>query len=142
MPKIIFLNGCINAGKSTVANRLKEIVPNLAHVEVDDLHRFASWMPIERAIHLNWENAVNVTKTFVGVEMDVVFSYPLSKSDYEYLLTRFSGVNAHFIPITLYTSLEIGKVGDVEADKGSWVGRAEAGGRGRPLPGWIGPSPR
>lgn len=109
MPKIIFLNGCINSGKSTISARLKDVVPNLAHVEVDDLHRFISWMPIEKAINLNLENATNVTKTFVNAGIDVIFSYPLSKPDYEVLLTRFSGVKADFIPITLFTSLENAK---------------------------------
>lgn len=109
MPKIIFLNGCINSGKSTIANRLKSIVPNLAHVEVDDLHGFISWMPIERAIHLNLENAAHVTKTFVNAGIDVVFSYPLSKSDYDLLLHKFARVNAGFFPITLFTSLENSK---------------------------------
>jgi hypothetical protein len=106
MPKIILLNGCINSGKSTIANRLKSVVPNLAHVEVDDLHRFISWMPIERAIHLNFENAANITKTFVNAGIDVVFSYPLSKPDYDLLLNKFEGVNADLFPITLFTSLE------------------------------------
>jgi hypothetical protein len=109
MPKIIFLNGCINSGKSTIANRLKHTVPNLAHVEVDDLHRFISWMPIEKAIHFNLKNAVFVTKTFVNAGIDVIFSYPLSKPDYEYLLTQFEGVAAEFVPITLFTSIENAK---------------------------------
>jgi hypothetical protein len=107
MPKIIFLNGCINAGKSTVAKRLKEIVSNLAHVEVDDLHAFISWMPIEQAIHLNWENSVLVSKTFLKAGIDVIFTYPLSKADYEHILPMFSGVHAQFIPVTLFSSREI-----------------------------------
>lgn len=109
MPKLIFLNGCINSGKSTVADRLKAVVPNLAHVEVDALHAFISWMPIERAIPLNLENAVFVTRTFLKEGIDVVFSYPLSKSDYAHLLTKFEGVDAEFIPITLFTTLENAK---------------------------------
>jgi hypothetical protein len=109
MRKIIFLNGSINSGKSTVANRLKEIVPNLAHVEVDDLHGFISWMPIEQAIHLNWENAALVTRTFIRAGIDVVFSYPLSRRDYEYVLGKFDGVEARFIPITLFAEREAAK---------------------------------
>jgi hypothetical protein len=109
MPKLIFLNGCINAGKSTVAGRLKRIVPDLAHVEVDDLHGFISWMPIEKAIRLNLENAVAVTKNFLAAGLDVVFSYPLSRGDYEILRARFAGMDAELLPITLYVEQAIGK---------------------------------
>jgi hypothetical protein len=109
MRKVLFLNGCINSGKTTVARKLKADVNNLAHVEVDDLQRFISWMPIEQSIRLNLDNAAKITETFVGAGIDVVISYPLSKPNYDYLLTKLGSVEAEFIPITLFTSMENAK---------------------------------
>jgi hypothetical protein len=109
MPKLIFLNGCINSGKSTVAGRLKRIVPGLAHVEVDDLHGFIAWMPIEQAIHLNLENAIAVTKNFLRAGLDVLFTYPLSAGDFEKVRMRFGESEAEILPITLYVDRETGK---------------------------------
>jgi hypothetical protein len=66
-------------------------------------------MPIEKAIHLNLENAANVSRTFVGAGIDVVISYPLSKPNYDYVLAKIGSVEADFVPITLFTSLENAK---------------------------------
>jgi len=120
MPKLIFLNGCINAGKSTVAGRLKRIVPGLAHVEVDDLHGFIAWMPIEKAIHLNLENAIAVTKNFLGAGLDVLFTYPLSKGDFENLRTRLGDMRTEILPITLYVDREIGKTNRGRRELTDW----------------------
>jgi len=44
---IIFINGSINAGKSTVAKMLAEKIPNTALVEIDVFHEMIEWMPID-----------------------------------------------------------------------------------------------
>ncbi|MES2933155.1 MAG: hypothetical protein V4805_06675 [Pseudomonadota bacterium] len=116
MPKIIFLNGCINAGKTTTATMLKQVVRNLAHVEVDDLHNFISWAPIEQAYSLNIENAIAVTRNFVKAGIDVIFAYPLSKPDYTAIVAQLDDLDAEIIAITLYTSLQ-----QVQSNRGTRV---------------------
>lgn len=44
---IILLNGCINAGKSTVAKALVRLLKDAAHVELDDLRHCMSALPFE-----------------------------------------------------------------------------------------------
>ena len=43
---IIFLNGSINSGKSTIAKLLVKAMPNAAIVEIDALREMINWMPI------------------------------------------------------------------------------------------------
>ena len=85
MNKLLFLNGAINCGKTTIGNRILEICENIAFVELDALHDFVSWMPIERAVPLNIKNGIDVTRNFINASIDVIFSYPLSDADFKYV---------------------------------------------------------
>ncbi len=81
---IIFINGSINSGKSTVAKELAEKLGNAAVVEIDALREFIPWMPLEKAIPLNLENAVSVIRNFAKEGMSVIVPYPLSRKNYDY----------------------------------------------------------
>ncbi len=81
---IIFLNGSINAGKSTVAKLLTKELPNTALVEIDAFHEMISWMPIEQSIPLNLENAVSVITNFAKKNLNVIIPYPLSQKNYDW----------------------------------------------------------
>ena len=83
---IIFINGAINSGKSTVSKIIAEKLGNFALVEIDSLHDFIGWMPIDQAVPLNLENAVAVIRNFAKRDLDVVVPYPLSKENYQYLI--------------------------------------------------------
>ena len=104
---ILLLNGSINAGKSTVSKRLCELLPRTAHVEVDSLRDFISWMPLEESIPINIETAIAVTKVFVRQGLNVVFSYPLRPEDYEILLREFAELGAPVYGVTLRPRLEV-----------------------------------
>ena len=56
---IILLNGCINAGKTTVAKAIVSRTNEFAHVEVDALRDFIRWMPLEESIELNLQKNHN-----------------------------------------------------------------------------------
>lgn len=81
---IIFLSGSINSGKTTIAGLLKKEIPHTAHIEVDDLREMIEWMPLEESIPLNLENALALTKNFLRNKINVIITYPLSKSEYEF----------------------------------------------------------
>ena len=84
---IIILNGSKNSGKTTVAKILQNKIPNTAHVEVDNLRDFISWMDGELgAYSLSIENAVLITKNFVKHGLNVVFTYLLEESDYKNIM--------------------------------------------------------
>ena len=52
---IILLNGCINAGKSTVAQALVRLLTDAAHIELDDLRHCMPALPFEgRYLPSHW----------------------------------------------------------------------------------------
>ncbi|HYF63435.1 MAG TPA: hypothetical protein VD886_11515 [Herpetosiphonaceae bacterium] len=87
----ILINGSINAGKTTVAKALCELLPRTAHVEVDSLHDFIGWMDLEESIPLNLKNAAAVGRNFLEYGLNVVISYPLNPPDYQYLAAALDG---------------------------------------------------
>lgn len=85
MPRAIFVSGSINAGKTTTARGLARRL-RAAHVEVDALHAFVSWMPLSESIPLNLANAAAVARQFLAAGLDVVIDYPLSQDDHDGLV--------------------------------------------------------
>lgn len=104
---LILINGNINAGKSTVAKILTEKIPNTANVEIDSLRHFIAWMPIEESVPLNLENAASVINNFAKRKMNVVVNYPLSKKNYEYLVSRLDIPKAEIQVFSLNPDIQI-----------------------------------
>lgn len=103
---IIFLNGSINAGKSTVAKLLVKKLPNTALIEIDALREMINWMPIDKAVPLNLENAVSVIKNFVKEGLDVIVPYPLSEKNYDYMTANLRDLATNIHVFTLDPKLE------------------------------------
>lgn len=76
---IIFINGSINSGKTTVAKILFKELPNFALVEIDAFHKMINWMPISQSVSVNLENAVSVIKNFAKKGISSIVPYPLSQ---------------------------------------------------------------
>jgi hypothetical protein len=104
MSKLIFLNGAINCGKTTIGKKIAEKCENVAFVEIDDLHGFISWMPIEQAVPLNIKNGIDISKNFVKENIDVIFLYPLSDNDFDYVNSLID-FECQIKCITLYCEL-------------------------------------
>jgi adenylate kinase family enzyme len=96
---IIFINGSINAGKTTIAKILMSKIPNTANVEIDNLRNFIHWLEIDKAVPINLENAVLVINNFVKHGFNVVVPYPLSQKNYEYLKKELDGNNLYFFTL-------------------------------------------
>lgn len=103
---IIFLNGSINAGKTTIAKLLVKELPNSALVEIDVFHEMIEWMPIDKAIPLNLENAVSVIKNFDSRGLNVIVPYPLSQKNYDYMMDSLKGLDTKIHVFTLDPHLE------------------------------------
>ncbi len=103
---IIFLNGSINSGKSTVAKLLIKELPNTALLEIDWLRQMVEWMPIDKAIPLNLENAVSVIKNFAHSGLHVVVPYPLSQKNYDYMMENLKELDIKIHVFTLDPKLE------------------------------------
>lgn len=104
---IVFINGSINSGKTTVAKILADKIGNTALLEVDCLRSFIQWLPLEAAVPINLESAVALIKIFVGKGLNVIIPYPLSQDNYEYLLNNLKEVNDQIKVFTLSPRLEV-----------------------------------
>jgi hypothetical protein len=98
---ILFLNGSINSGKSTVAKLLAAKIQNSAVIEIDAFREMIDWMPIDQAIPINLENAALVIKNFTRHDISCIVPYPLSQKNYEYMMANLSepGVDIRFITL-------------------------------------------
>ena len=102
---IIFINGSINSGKSTISKLLQHDLENTAVVEIDSLRAFIEWMPIEQAIPINLKNAASIIKNFVKQGLNVIVPYPLSQDNYNYFVENLDGLTK-LIFITLSPKLD------------------------------------
>jgi chloramphenicol 3-O-phosphotransferase len=120
---LIILNGSINAGKTTTARKICELLARTAHVEVDSLREFISWMPLEESLPLNLETAVAVTKIFLARGLNVVLSYPLRREDHTWMQQQFAEMSdVHFF--TLRPPMQISQSQRGERVLSEWeVGR-------------------
>ena len=103
---IIFLNGSINAGKSTVAKLLAKELPNTALLEIDSLREMIDWMPIDQSVPLNLENAVSVIRNFAARNLNVIVPYPLSQKNYDYVMGKLKDLDTEIHTFTLAPRIE------------------------------------
>ena len=127
MNKLIFLNGCVNSGKSTIGKDILSKCENVAFVELDDLHNFLPWMPIEKAVPINIKNGLSVSKNFIEEKIDVLFAYPLSDEDFQYVKSLID-FECIIECITLYCDLNKNvtnrgsrELTDYEIDRIKWM---------------------
>lgn len=104
---IIFINGTISSGKSTIAKLLEKEIPNTAVIEIDILRNILHWMPLEKTIPINLENAVSVIKNLVNRNLNVVIPYPLSEKNYNYLMENLKDLSIKIHTFTLVPKLEV-----------------------------------
>ncbi len=105
-PMILFINGSINAGKSTVAKLLADKIGKTALLEIDAVRDMVGWMPIDEVIPLNLENAVSLIRNFSKARLNVVVPYPLSQKNYEYITNSLGDLNDKIYFFTLSPRLE------------------------------------
>ena len=63
---IVYLNGPINSGKTTISKLLQNRLPETVHIEVDDLRNFANFIDIEEVIRYALEDALLITKNWIN----------------------------------------------------------------------------
>ncbi len=103
---IIFINGSINSGKSTVGKLLAKELSKAALLEIDTLREMIDWMPIDQAVPINLENAVSLIKNFANQEFDVIVPYPLSQKNHDYIMDQLKDVDAKIFVFTLAPKLD------------------------------------
>jgi len=103
---ILFINGSINSGKTTVARMLTEKISNSALLEIDVLRNMIAWMPLEKTLPINFDNAISLIRNFVASGLNVVIPYPLSRENYDYIVGALSEINSKIYVFTLAPKLE------------------------------------
>lgn len=104
---IIFLNGSINSGKTTVAKLLVKELPNTALLEIDTLAEMIDWMPIEQSVPINLENAISLIVNFAKRDLNVVVPYPLSQKNHDYIMENLKSLNTDIFIFTLDPTLDV-----------------------------------
>jgi len=102
---IILLNGSMNSGKTTVAKILVEKVPRTAHIE--KLRQFIEWMSIRESIPFNIKNIVSLSRNFAEGNLNVVVSYPVSKTNFNLIKAGLADLNVPIFAFTLNPPLEV-----------------------------------
>lgn len=103
---IVFINGSINAGKSTVAKLLAKELSNTALLEIDALRDMIDWMPIDQAVPISLENAISVIRNFANKGLNVVVPYPLSQKNHEYITEQLRDIHTTIFVFTLAPAIE------------------------------------
>jgi hypothetical protein len=104
---IIYLNGSINSGKSTVAKLLISRISNTVHIEVDHLRNFAGCLALEEAIPFCLEDAITLTKRWVKRGFNVVVSWPISEQNHLRFVQALAETDSPFYTFTLSPQLDI-----------------------------------
>ena len=105
---IILLNGCINAGKSTVALALVRLLKDAAHIELDDLRHCMPALPFEeRVFAITLEAAVALTRVFVPHGLHCVLTWPLGQHEYDFLVAHLQPLGQSIHAFTLGTDLDV-----------------------------------
>lgn len=114
---IVFINGSINSGKSTLAKLLADKIGNCVVLEIDKLREFIEWIPIEKAIQINLENAISLIENFDKNNLNVVIPYPLSEKNYEYIKNKLKvKSNIYFFTLNLDLAEVLKDRGDRKLD--------------------------
>ncbi len=103
---IIFINGSINAGKSTVSEILQKMIPDTALVEFDSIRHFIDWLPIDKAIPMVHKVGAEVIKSFAKNNYNVIIPYPLTKESYKKIVSELDNLGTEIHAFTLSPKLE------------------------------------
>jgi hypothetical protein len=103
---IIFLNGSINSGKSTIAKRLASLFDKTAVIEIDCLREFVRFLPLKEAIPINLKNAISVINNLRKAGIDCIVPYPLGRDDYDFIFSGLADYRKEMHFFTLSPRLE------------------------------------
>lgn len=104
---IIWINGSINSGKTTIAKLLGTQFEKPAVIEIDEIRNFISSTELSKAIPINLENTMMITKNFLRHGYTVIIPYPLSENNKEYINDQISGLGIKLMIFSLAPKLEI-----------------------------------
>jgi hypothetical protein len=103
---IIYLNGPINSGKTTVARLLVKNLSRGVHIEVDDLPHPPT-LTLDQAIPLLLQDAAWLARTWVERGFSPVLSWPISPEHHQWLVGNLGNLKQPIHTYTLSPRLEV-----------------------------------
>lgn len=104
---VIYIDGPINAGKTTVGRMLAGHLPNAVHIEVDHLRHFASCLALEEAIPFALEDTLSLTGNWIRRGYDVVVTWPIDARNHVRFAEAIAGLGVSLVTFTLLPRREI-----------------------------------
>lgn len=104
---IIFINGSINSGKSTVSNLLAKQMDNTIVFEIDDIMKKIGRGPIDKALPAVHNQAIKELKKKARGSKNIIIPYPLSKENYEKFFNELEVIDNDILAFTLSPRLAV-----------------------------------
>jgi GNAT superfamily N-acetyltransferase len=104
---IIYLDGPINAGKSTVGVLLARRMPHTVHIEVDHLRHFAWLLTLDQAIPYALSDATSLAASWIKRGFHVVVSWPINRADHQRITAAIAETGAPLFTFTLLPRLDV-----------------------------------
>lgn len=104
---IIYINGPINSGKTTISRTLLGRLPKSVHIEVDDLRNFAPSLCLEEIIPFALEDTITLARKWTERKFNVLISWPISKDNFKQIEYFCNQNSIPLIAFTLLPRLEI-----------------------------------
>ena len=104
---LIYINGSINSGKSTIGRLLARDLTNTVHIEVDDLRHFADCLSLSEAIPYCVEDTVTLTRSWLSRGFNVVVTWPIDQRTHALFEREAASAGVPIHTITLRPPLEV-----------------------------------
>ncbi len=110
---IIFINGSINSGKSTIAKILRKRIKQTVVVEADSFYYFIGddddieRIGIENIIPVILKNATSSIRVFAEEGYNVIVPYPISQKNHDFFVDKLNELKVPMVFFTLAPKLEI-----------------------------------
>ena len=104
---LIYINGSINSGKSTVGSLLAKNLPATVHIEVDELRHFADCLSLAEACPYCLEDAATLAGAWLSRGFNVVVTWPISHRDYAVFEREAAVAGVSIYAFTLRPALEV-----------------------------------
>ncbi len=107
MPILVYINGSINSGKSTIGSLLAKNLPGTVHIEVDELRHFADCLSLAEACPYCLEDAATLARNWLSRGFNVVVTWPISHFDYAVFERVAADARVSIHAFTLRPALEV-----------------------------------
>jgi len=123
MTKIIFISGAPGSGKTTISNRIKDILPNSVLIDfgwIREFHLDASWSNAsDEEENMSFENLIFILKNYIKNDYPYVIVNDLLDKRIQHIHEIFSSKNYFIFSLVVHDNTELSnRVLDETRDSG------------------------